>query len=84
MRVQEDATTNLTGRTVETLEQKLAIVSLTSPEVVMQDPLITWPVQVSRHEVRKLSAALELHQKLCHMNASDMLHSFPSLTALQL
>ena len=50
----------------------------------MQDPLITWPVQVSRREARKLSAALELHQKLCHVNASDMHHAFPSLTALQL
>ena len=50
----------------------------------MQDPQITWPVQVSRREAQKLYAALELHQKLCHVNASDMHHAFPSLTALQL
>ena len=50
----------------------------------MQDPLITWPVQVSRRKARKLSVALELHQKMCHVNASDMHHAFPSLTALQL
>ena len=84
MQVQEDATTSLTGRTVETLEQQLAKASLTDLEAVMQDPLITWPMQVSRHEARKLFAALELHQKLCHMSAFDMHHSFPSLTALQL
>ena len=44
MQVQEDATTSLTGRTVETLEQQLAEASLNDPEAVMQDPLITWPV----------------------------------------
>ena len=38
---------------------------------------------MSRRETRKLSAALELHQKMCHVNASDMHHAFPSLTALQ-
>ena len=64
MQVQEDATTSLTGKTVETLEQLLAEASLTDPNVVMQDPLITWPVLVSRREARKLSAVLELHQKL--------------------
>ena len=84
MQVQEDATTSLTGRTVETLEQELVEASLTNPDVLMQDPLITWLVQVSRREARKHSAALEIHQKLYHMNASDMHHSFPSLTALQL
>ena len=50
----------------------------------MHDPLISWPVQVSRREARKLSAALELHRKMCHVNASDMHHAFPSQTALQL
>ena len=84
MQVQGDVTTSLTRTTVETLEQQLAEASLTDPDVVMQDPLITWPVQVSRREARKLSAALDLHQKLYHMNASDMHHSFPSLTTLQL
>ena len=44
MQVQEDTTTSLTGRTVETLEQQPAEASLTDPEAVMQDPLITWPV----------------------------------------
>ena len=83
MQVQKDATTSRTGRTVETLEQQLAVASLSDSEVVVQDPLITWPVQVSRREARKLSAALELHQKLCHVNASDMHHAFPSLTARQ-
>ena len=84
MQVQEGATTSLTRGTVETLEQQLAGVSLTDPEAVLQDPLITWSVQVSRREARKLSAALELHQRMCHVNASDMHHAFPSLTALQL
>ena len=60
MQVQEDATTSLTGRSVETLEQQLGESSLSDPEVVVQDPLISWPVQVSRREARKLSAALEL------------------------
>ena len=83
MQVQEDATTSLAGGTVETLEKQLAEASLTDPEAVVQYPLITWPVQVSRREARKLSAALELHQKMCHVNASDMHHSFPSLNALQ-
>ena len=50
MQVQEDATTNLTRRAVETLEQQLAEASLTDPIVVMQDPLITWHVQVSRRD----------------------------------
>ena len=58
MQVQEAATTSLTGTTVETLEQQLADASLTNPDVVMHDPLITWPVQVSRREARKLSSAL--------------------------
>ena len=44
MQVQEDATTSLAGRTVDTLEQELAEASLTDPEAVMQDVLITWPV----------------------------------------
>ena len=61
MQVQEDATTSLSGTTVETLEQQLAEASLTDPDVVMQDPLITWPMQVSRRKAQKLSAALELH-----------------------
>ena len=50
MQVQEDATTSPTERTVETLEQQLGEASLTDPDVVMLDPLITWPVQVSRRE----------------------------------
>ena len=50
----------------------------------MQDPLRLWPVQVSRREAKKLSAALELHQEMCHVNASDMHHAFSSLTPLQL
>ena len=82
MQVQEDATTSLTGGTVEMFEKKLAEASLTDPEAVAQDALITWPVQVSRREARKLSAALELHRKMCHVNASDMHHAFPSLNAL--
>ena len=49
----------------------------------MQDPLIRWPVQVSRREAKTLSVALELYQKLCHVNASEMLHAFPSLSPLQ-
>ena len=43
MQVQEAATTSLAGTTVETLEQQLADASLTNPDVVMQDPLITCP-----------------------------------------
>ena len=78
------AYTPMQNRTVETLEHRLAEASLIDPEAVMQDPLITWPVQGSCRKDRKLSAALELHQELSHMNASDMHHSFPSLTALQL
>ena len=50
MQVQEDTTTSLTGETVETLEKQLAEASLTDPEAVMQDPLITWLVQVSRRK----------------------------------
>ena len=30
-----------------------------------------------------LSAALESHQKMCHVNASEMHHAFPSLSPLQ-
>ena len=41
MQVQEDATTSLTGGTVETLEKKLAEASLFDPEAVVQDPLIS-------------------------------------------
>ena len=41
MQVQEDATTSLTGRTVETLAKKLAEASLSDHEAVMQDPLIS-------------------------------------------
>ena len=84
MQVQEDATTSRTGGTVETLAKQLAEASLSDPEAVVQDPLISWPVQVSRRKAKKLSAALELHQKMCHVNASDMHHAFPSLTSLQL
>ena len=50
----------------------------------MQDTLILWPVQVSRREAKKLSVALEVYQKMCHANASEMHHAFPSLTPLQL
>ena len=50
----------------------------------MPDPLIQWPVQVSHQEAKRLAAALELHQKLCHVNASKMQHAFPSLTPLHL
>ena len=64
MQVEDVATTSLTGGTVETFEQKLAETSLTDPEAVVQDLLITWPVQVSRREARKPSAALELHEKM--------------------
>ena len=41
MQVQEDATTSLTGGTVETLAKQLAEASLSDPEVVVQDPLIS-------------------------------------------
>ena len=44
------------------------------------DPV--WLVQVSRREAKKLSAALEMHEKLCHVNASEMHHAFPSLSPL--
>ena len=84
MYVQEDTTTSQTGGTIETLAKQLAKASLSDPEAVVQDPLISWPVQVSRREAKQLSAALELHQKMCHVNASDMHHAFPSLTPLQL
>ena len=84
MQVQEDATTSLTGGTVEMLAKQLAEASLSDPEAVVQDPLISWPVQVSRRETINLYAALELRQKMCHVNASDMHHAFPSLSALQL
>ena len=80
MQVQEDATTSRTGGTVETLAKQLAEAYLSDPEAVVQDPLISWPVQVSRREARKLSATLELHLKMCHVNASDIDHAFPSLT----
>ena len=84
MQVQEDTTTTLTRGTVETLAKQLAEASLSDPEAVVQDPPISWPVQVSHRKARKLSAALELRQKMCHVNASDMHHEVPSLTALQL
>ena len=41
-------------------------------------------MQVSHREAKKLSAALELHEKLCHVNASAMHHAFSSLSPLQL
>ena len=66
------------------LGKQLVEPSLSDPEAVVQDPLISWPVQVSRREAKKLSAALELHRNLCHVNASDMHHAFPYLTPLQL
>ena len=53
MHVQEDATTSRTGGTVETLAKQLAEASLSDPEAVVQDPLISWPVQVSRREAKK-------------------------------
>ena len=84
MQVQEDATASQTRGASETLTDRLAEASLSDPEAVVQDPLILWPVQVSRQEAKKLSAALELHQKMCHVNASKMHHAFPSLTPLQL
>ena len=84
MQVHEDASTRLTWRTVETLAKQLAEASLSDLEAVVQDPQISWPVQVSRRKARKLSAALEMYKKMCHVNASDMHHAFPSLTALQL
>ena len=84
MQVQEDATTSLTGGSVETLAKQLAQTSHSDHEAVVQDPLFSWSVQVSRREARKLSATLDLHQKIRHVNASDMHHAFPSLTALQL
>ena len=84
MQAQEDATTSRTGGTVETLAKQLDEASFTDPEAVVQDPLISWPVQVSRRKAKKLFAALELHQKMCHMVASDMHHAFPSFTSEQL
>ena len=83
MQVQEDATTSQTGGTVETLAKQLAEASLSDHEAVVQDPLILWPEHVSRREAKQLSAALESHQKMCHVNASEMHHAFPSLSPLQ-
>ena len=50
MQEQEDATTSRTGGAVETLAERLAKASLSDPEDVVQDPIILWPVQVSRGE----------------------------------
>ena len=54
MLVQEDATTSRTRGAVETLAKQLAEASLSDPEAVVQDPLISWLVQVSRCEAKKL------------------------------
>ena len=81
---QEEVTTSRTRGASETLAIRLVEASLSDLEAVVQDPLIKWPVQVSHREAKRLSAALELHQRLCHVNASEMHHAFPSLTPLQL
>ena len=80
----EEKTTGRTRGASETLANRLAEAYLSGPEAVVQDPLILWPVQVSPQEANKLFAALELHQKMCHVNASEMHHAFPSLSPLQL
>ena len=41
MQVQEDATTSRTGGAVETLAKRLAKSSLSDPEALVQDPLIS-------------------------------------------
>ena len=79
---QEEATSSRTWGASETLAIQLAKASLSDPEAVVPDPLIQWPVQVSHREAKRLAASLELHQKLCHENASEMKDAFPSLTPL--
>ena len=81
---QEEATSSRTWGASERLAIRLAEASLADREAVVQNPLIQWPVQVSHREAKRLAAAQELHQKLCHVNASEMKHAFLSLTPLQL
>ena len=52
MQMQGDATTIRKGGAAETLAERLAEASLSDPEAVVQDPLISWPVQVSRREAK--------------------------------
>ena len=81
----EEATSSQTGGAAEALANQLAGASLSDdPGAVVPDPLIKWPVQVSHREAKRLVAALELHQKMCHVNAFEIKHAFPSMSPLQL
>ena len=80
----EEATSSPTGGASEALANRLEEAALSDPEAVVFDPLIQWPVYVSHREAKRQAVALELHQKLCHVNASEMKHAFPSPTPLQL
>ena len=79
------ATNSRAGGAAEDVANQFAEATLLDdPRAVVPDPLILWPVQVSHREAKRLAAALELHQKMCHVNASEMNHAFPSLSPLQL
>ena len=81
----EEATSSQTGGAAEALANRLAEASLSDdPGALVPDPLIQWLVQVSHRKAKRLPAALELHTKLCYVNASEMKHAFPSQTPLQL
>ena len=70
---------------MEMLSSKLENASIQDdPEAVLLDPLLQLFVQVSNKEAKRLATTLELHQKLCHVNASEMNIALPSLTPLQL